>query len=345
MNGLNKHLDITLLEENILINNFSNLIDKELINNSSLINEEKQHFLGYFNVNTSKTPIFTTSIRFGNQIPILNKVLFYSEILGYNYIILNKNDFWFIKNTIYIEKYNLTIEVDDINLSKKKTINKYINNINYNIIHFQEFYYYFFKIKPEIRINYLREELLSYLPSVITFKDNLYIHVRSGDIFTHSIHKDYAQPPLCFYKKILNNYKFKKVFLLSNGDENPIINHLIKEYPIIIFNKNSIEVDISSLLHAYNIISSISSFLISILQFNHNLKHLYDYNIYKNLEKIYHFHYDLYKYPHNNFTIFRMEPSYYYRDKMYKWKNNKKQRKMILNDICLNNFKVIKREN
>ena len=82
----------------------------------------------------------------------------------------------------------------------------------------------------------------------------MYIHVRSGDIFTHSIHKNYAQPPLCFYKKILYNYKFKKIFLLSNGEENPIIKHLIKEYPYIVFKINSIEVDISKLLHAYNII-------------------------------------------------------------------------------------------
>ena len=41
----------------------------------------------------------------------------------------------------------------------------------------------------------------------------------------------YSQPPLCFYQKIINENKFDKIFILSNGHENPVIGRLLKLYP------------------------------------------------------------------------------------------------------------------
>ena len=58
-------------------------------------------------------------------------------------------------------------------------------------------------------------------------------------------------------------------------------------------------------------------------------------------QKIIHFHYDLYKYPKNQFTIYRMEPSPNYKKYMYKWKLNKKQIKLITKDKCENLFRLI----
>ena len=58
------------------------------------------------------------------------------------------------------------------------------------------------------------------------FKDLLYLYIRGGDIFlescTHNI-RGYFQPPLCFYEKILDNFKFNKVFILSQDSLNPVI--------------------------------------------------------------------------------------------------------------------------
>ena len=58
-------------------------------------------------------------------------------------------------------------------------------------------------------------------------------------------------------------------------------------------------------------------------------------------EKIYHYHYDLYQFPHNNFINYRMEPSLNYNKTMFIWKNNKKQRKLMIKERCNKNFSII----
>ena len=59
------------------------------------------------------------------------------------------------------------------------------------------------KIKPEIRIYILKNEIFQNLPYIEIDQSALYIHIRSGDIFKNYINKHYSQPPLCFYQKIL----------------------------------------------------------------------------------------------------------------------------------------------
>jgi hypothetical protein len=246
---------------------------------------------------------------------------------------LDKKSFWFIKNTIKIPINNMTIEVGD-----------YRNN---SILFFGDSYrlfYSIFNFRTEIRIHYLRDEIVSNLPKIHTSKDYLYIHIRSGDIFQSIVNKFYAQPPLCFYKNILENYNFSKIYLISQDKSNPVIQKLINYFPNIIYSKHSLQYDISQLINAYNIVSSISSFVNLIIQLNINLKFLWDYNIYKTSEKIYLFHYDLYKYPHNNFTILRMEPSSKYRTIMYTWRNKKIQRKLMIKEKCHNFFSIINKE-
>ena len=129
--------------------------------------------------------------------------------------------------------------------------------------------------------------------------------------------------------------------MISDGTNNPIINILIKTYPNIIFNKNSLEMDISLLVNAYNVVCSMSSFLNIILLFNYNLRYVWDYNIYKNGQKILHYHYDFYRFPNHNFSVFRMEPSVIYLETIYIFSNSKKQRYLMLNEKCNNNFTII----
>ena len=85
--------------------------------------------------------------------------------------------------------------------------------------------------------------------------------------------------------------------------------------------------------------------MISILQLNSNFEFLWDYNIYKISDKQHHFHFDFNKFPHNNFTIFRMEPSFTYKKMMYHWKHTKKQLKLMIKEKCTNDFLIIKKEN
>ena len=198
---------------------------------------------------------------------------------------------------------------------------------------FHSFYY----IKPKIKINLIRNEIIRNLKKINVDKDDLFIHIRSGGIFIYP-HSPYAQPPFCFYRKILNNHKFKNVYLIAENKNNPTIEKILNEYTNVIFKENSIKEDISYLINAYNIVASISSFLVTIVQLNYNLKILFDYNIYKLSEKILTYHYDLYQFPHNNFINYRMEPSQNYNKTMFIWKNNKKQRKLMIKEKC-NNFK------
>ena len=179
------------------------------------------------------------------------------------------------------------------------------------------------------------------MPKIKISKDYLYIHLRGEDIFHNHINSRYAQPPLCFYHAILNNFLFKKIYLISIDKNNPVTKKLINFNSYIIYKKNSLKEDISYLINAYNIVASISSFLVSIIHLNINLKYLWDYNIYQIVDKVRHFHYDLYKTHNTNFTLYRMESSNNYKQIMYKWKNNKKQKKLMIKEKCKNFFSII----
>ena len=334
-------------ERKTLIDNFYNLIDIKNLNNpfnQSMILDGKENIInalfGASNKNVSdpfEGVVFKCDLRFGNLIVILDKVLFYFELFGLKKLALDKNDFWFLNNnikSIHIQKPNITIEIKDKN---KVDPNKALK--------IEIMFLYFYKYRPIVKIGYIRDEIMKNLIKIDLSQDYLFIHIRSGDIFDHLIHYPYAQPPLCFYRKILENFKFSRIYLITSKERNnPVIGKLIKLYPNIILKKNSLKVDISLLANAYNIVGSISSFVNSIIRLNNNLKYLWDYNIYQNMEKIRQLHYDLYKYPHNNFTIFRMNPSNYYRSYMYNWRIAPRQLKLMIREKCINNFVIIKRE-
>ena len=44
----------------------------------------------------------------------------------------------------------------------------------------------------------------------------------------NAINTNYAQPPLCFYKKIINENNYENIYLISNGHENPVVDRLLK---------------------------------------------------------------------------------------------------------------------
>jgi len=346
---LDKENEYLINEYKNYLGRFLNLKEMPLNSNDSLILEEKENILKFIatsinkNISSIKRIIYKTGANFGNILLCLNKLIFFCEIIGCNEITLQNKAFWFIKNSTYLKDYNITInsiEDSQSNYSENQQI------LNSDTIYYDSFdpFFYFYKIKPKIRIHLLNGEIMYNLPKVNISPNDLYIHIRSGDIFTNYIHPPYAQPPLCFYYSILNNalfqsFNFSKIFLLATDNNNPIIDKLLSRFKNILYSQNSLEYDISCLINSYNLVSSISSFLNTIIMLNSNLENLWEYNIYQMNEKILQYHYDLFEFPYS-FTLYRMEASSNYKTKMYIWKNSNVQRKLMIKEKCINSFMI-----
>ena len=321
---------------NINIQSFFKLKDKPNKSNDPLIIKEKKSFLNFISNNSGHhitkvdTIFLSQEFNFGNLLIILNKVIFYCEILKCKKIILNKNNSCFIKNKINYSEYNMTIEVGE---QKDFYNHKTIFDITDN------FLFYYSYIKPEFRLKIIKNELINNLPKVEIEPNDLFIYIRSGDIFK-IFNPFYSQPPLCFYENIINNFKFKKIYIIAQDNINPVINKLIKEYSNIIFHTHSLDIDIAYLINAYNIVGGTSTFINVLIRLNNNIKLFWEYNIDSIKAKIIHFHHSLYK-PFKNITYYRMEPSIRYKKEMLKWNHTESQINLMIIENCTNNFTII----
>ena len=318
-------------------------------NDNEYLLEERKNILKIIsteikkNISSIKRIIYTTQANFGNILICLNKIIFFCEILGCKVISLQKNNFWFLKNVVFLKDLNITIDLIDENQVKNFENKKFFDSDTI-ILDYYNIIIYFYKIKSKIRIHLFKDEILKNLPITNSSKRDLYIHIRSGDIFNNNTHKPYAQPPLCFYESIFQNFFFDKIYLISQDKSNPVIDKLLTKFKNIIYSNNNLEFDLSCLINSYNLVASISSFLNTIIILNSKLENLWEYNIYQIFEKAVQYHYDLYEFP-NNFTIFRMDASKRYKQKMYIWRNNKIQRKLMIKEKCINLFMIVRNRN
>lgn len=269
---------------------------------------------------------------FGNNLPCINNAIFYCEILGCNKIILRQSNIrrrWLIKN-IFIEKLNILItQGPQVDCNAEGMLCSYET---WDLL-------YPFVIRPEIRTQYIKDEIIKNLPNITTNPDDLYMHMRGGDIFTYLPLNVYSQPPLCFYEKAMQRQKFKNIYIISQDNLNPVVDALIQKYPTITFNKNNFETDISLLAHSYHLACSIGSFVISAIRLNDNLKEIYEYDIGRLPEKIIWQHYHLFKYD-INFKIYTMRPSDEYASEMFYWEKRESQKKLMIEDKCPYDFHI-----
>ena len=288
------------------------------------------------NFSKIKKVFITNPSTFGNYMIMVNTIMYYCELFGINNIYFDSSYNWYIKNNINTDKFNISI------ISKAK-INCNDNNIvcfSLSSMSFFFFLYYPSFIKPQIRINLLKNEIKKNLPNVTIESNDIIIHIRSGGIFK-TFHPFYSQPPLCFYKSILKNFTFKKIFLIAIGKENPTINHLIKEFPNIIYKNNSLQKDISYLINAYNLVGSVSSLLMTTIILNDNLINYWEYDIYRRSEKFCHLNLEYYNFP-RKFKIYQMKPSENYKNEMFVWSNDSQKFRLMIEEKCTNNFAIIK---
>ena len=306
--------------------------------NDSLILKEKDDFLSQIreqfkkNISSIEIIYLIGKIRFGNLLISLNNAIFMCEIVGCKKIFLEGDEF-LIKNKIFHPKYNMSIE--PIYSRENLPNNTLIMDAAY-------FYYYRKHLKPENDFYVFKAEILNNLPKIETNSNDLYIHIRSGDVFENPPKIGYSQPPLCFYQKILREFKFRKIYIISEDKKNPIINFLLREFDNIIYNKNNLYLDISYLANAYNIVSSKSSFIITLIKINDKLRFLWEFDLYRLSERFLHLHYSIHNYTHN-YTIYKMIPSEFYQQYMFTWFNTFQQKKFMIKEKCLkNNFLIIK---
>ena len=314
--------------------------------NDPLILETKKNILQKYSKNIGANITSAISIYsrckgpFGNQLILFNKLIFYCEIIGCKKIILSHNNSIYINRTIYDKKYNLTIEVC-------KNYNNIKENNLYNLTKLDiRFFYNFHGLKVENKFKLFKKEILRNLPKLKTNRKDLYIHIRGDDIYKHSndplYSPDYSQPPLCFYQKIIEGNKFRNIYIISKNKENIIIDNLMKKYNDIIYNKNTIENDIAYLSYAYNLVGSISSFLIATLYLNDNLRYFWEYDRYPLKSAALHLHHSVYNFK-RKYYIFKMKPSEKYEKIMRVWRNSNAQIKLMLEETCPYDFTRVKR--
>ena len=302
--------------------------------NHPLILKEKHDLLTYISnitgrkISRVKSIFLNYTEKFGNQLILLNKVIFFCEILRCKKIILNKNIYWFLKRKIIDREYNMIIEIDKESNYRNKDI--IIDNT-------RNFFWYFNIFEPEYRPNLIQKELINNLPKIKVNPNALYVYIRSGDIFIN-FYRDYIQPPLCFYRLLLSYFKFNQIYLIAENENNPVISQLLIQFPNIIFQKNSIKLDISYLINAYNIVGAYSTFLNYIIKYNDNLKSFWYFD-FKFNNFYYYIFFSFILYHHVN--QYKMYESNYYKV-MQKCSTIKCKKDIMINYTCSNKIFLIK---
>ena len=294
----------------------------------TIVSLEKKNLLEFISNSSKKNITFVKYIffgnfqRFGNIMRTIYKIIFHCKLLGCKKIFLDKKKIWFIKKKIIDKKYKIIIKPEEI--KKIKLSNVIIDRTD-------NFFYYFNYIHPIKRIDLVKNEILTNLPILRANQNDLFIYIRSGDIFLHP-HRPYSQAPLCFYEKVFDKNIFHNIYIIAENKNNPVIDKLLNKYPKIIYNKNPLNVDISYLTQAYNIVAGrMSTFLDAIIPLNNHLYNLYIFtlqnytNNYKNRLKII---YNI------KVKLYVMLGSSKYIIKMNHWFNNKYQRNLMINEIC-----------
>ena len=275
-----------------------------------------------------KNIVINQPFSFGNQIAAINNIIYYCEIIGIKNIYFNSDKEFYLKNDIITDKIHIwSIPKDKYNCNAEDTF--CCNTV--------ELFYYPKEFRPKRMSLILKDEIKRNLPKLNINKNDLYIYIRAGDLFSPNIYNGYIPYPYCFYEKVITNFKFNDIYIISVDDKNPVIGKLLSNFPKIKHQKNDVKLDIAILMNAYNLANSMSSFTQAAISFNDNLENLFDYEAYKASETILHFHYDVDKL-NRRFNVYRMDPTENYLRNIFNWCNREEQRKMLLEEICLNDF-------
>jgi len=156
-------------------------------------------------------------------------------------------------------------------------------------------------------------------------ENDLVIHVRSGDMFSSNPHPRYVPPPLSYYTKEIDKYKYEKIHIICEDTKNPVVNELLKLYKNTIYEKNTLKQDIRLILGATNIVFSVGTFVPSLMMLSNNVKYISRFNKkFPTLQDVY----TINRNPQQCVCTEESNEGYY--KVMRPWKNSIKQRKYIL---------------
>ena len=115
---------------------------------------------------------------FGNQIAALNNLIYYCEILGIKNLYFNSKYDFYLKNNITTNNINISvISIDKFNCSSTEIFCGQL----------YDHFYFPIVVRPKRRSIILKDEIKRNLPQIEINKNDLYIYIRAGDIFTKKI--------------------------------------------------------------------------------------------------------------------------------------------------------------
>ena len=105
------------------------------------------------------------------------------------------------------------------------------------------------------------------------------VHIRDGDIYSTNIHREYVQPPLDYYIKVLEmniNKKICFVYCKGNSPYIPILKEYVNKHKMInvFFQSNSLKEDISTLCNCRMLVWSYGSFCLIPTCFSNTIEKL-----------------------------------------------------------------------
>ena len=316
--------------------------------NEEYKNKFKQHLLNsptsLFNKKTSNIEnlVFDKKMNLGNGLFSINNYLYYCELFNCKNFYISKQYYPFIQKPLYNSEFGIKVipfDDENRNICGKDSSLCLTNEFTFDRI-VDIFRSDFF---IPIRNYIFKDEFLSNMKLLETKDEDLYINIRSGeDVFDKKIYSpgSYFQPPLCFYRTIIENFNFSNIYIIANGKENPVINELLNLYNNSQYFHGTIEEDAAMIISAKNLVVSTSSFPIELLKFSDNLKNLFLYDMMDNNDKNFWHFTDKHLRP-CKFNRFIMYPTKKYVDIMIPWGKKKEQFEIMINEKCNKMFKII----
>jgi hypothetical protein len=249
--------------------------------------------------------VINITLPIGNMIIAIKNAIHIALFYNYNNVILHKHPFFNETKIIINENENKISKniYDQYNFFNKERI----KDIDMSL----------FDKNKRKTLEIIRK--IFKLKNIKKYNSNeICIHIRGRDLFNSNPHPGYVTPPLDYYVKILNNKKYKNIYLVSEDKKNPTVNELMKLYPNIKFKIQSLEEDIKLILGHENIVFSFGTFLKSLLLLSKNIKIVHKPS-YQSFFSDYIPEVKLINYDLND-----------YKKKQSPWKNTEEQRKLML---------------